>query len=277
MNADGTGETAVTSGAADIFVGGWSPDGSKIVFQRNVPASAGTPANTEVFVVNADGSGLTNLTNNPGSATVGGTDSQPAWSPDGTKIAWGSNRLGNVDIWVMNADGTDPHPITADSLAEEGIPEFSPDGQQILFQSDRGFVPRAEAPRNLELYRMNLDGSNVTRLTFNDFNPAGHGGTTVDNLSGYDVNGHWSPEGDRIVFHSGRGIEFDRAQWDVFTVNAVTGETPLDARRAPYGAQLQRRALRLERGDAPQGPVRGQGRFRRGDRHERRGGHRLRP
>ena len=228
MNADGTGETQVTSGGGDSFVGGWSPDASKIVFQRLVPAVGSNPANFEVFVVNADGTGVTNLTNNPGSATVGSSDSQPSWSPDGTKIAFQSNRLGNPDIWVMTADGTGARPLTANSLAEESAPEWSPDGQQIAFQSDRGFVPRPGVGRNLEIYRMNADGSNVTRLTFNDYNPSASGGETTANLSGFDLNPHWSPEGDRIVFHSGRGIEFGAAQWDAFTINAVSGETLLD-------------------------------------------------
>ena len=233
MNANGTNEVQLTglppttTPNIDSFVGGWSPDGSKIVFQRSQPAVGAIPANFEVFTINADGTNLTNVSNNPGSATVGSSDSQPSFSPDGTKIAFQSNRLGNPDIWVMNADGTGARPLTADSLAEESAPEFSPDGQQIAFQSDRGMIPRTTG-RNLEIYRMNAaDGSGVTRLTFNDYNPAGFGGETTSNLSGFDLNPHWSPEGDRIVFHSGRGIEFGEAQWDVFTINSATGEAPL--------------------------------------------------
>ena len=244
MNADGTGETAVTSGANDSFVGGWSPDGTQIVFQRLVPAAGGNPANFEVFKVNADGTGVTNLSNNPGSETVGNSDSQPSWSPDGTKIAFQSNRLGSPDIWVMNADGTGARPLTADSYAEESAPEFSPDGQQIAFQSDRDMIPRTTG-RNLEIYRMNaVDGSNVTRLTFNDFNPAGSGGQTTNNLSGFDLNPHWSPDGTRIVFHSGRGIEFNTAQWDAFHVDAVNGENPVGGTDA---VRLTRRDLNDER------------------------------
>ncbi len=231
MNADGTGETQLTGLtppiSLDSFVGGWSPDGSKIVFQRSNPATPTTPANFEVFTINADGTGLTNVSDNPGSATVGSSDSQPSFSPDGTRIAFQSNRRGNPDIWVMNADGTGARPLTADSLAEESAPEFSPDGQQIAFQSDRGMIPRTTG-RNLEIYRMSSrDGSNITRLTFNDYNPAGSGGETTSNLSGFDLNPHWSPAGDRIVFHSGRGIEFGAAQWDAFTINTAAGENPI--------------------------------------------------
>ncbi len=248
MNADGTNETQLTGLtppiSLDSFVGGWSPDGSKIVFQRSNPAAGGNPANFEVFTIDADGTDLTNVSNNPGSATVGSSDSQPSFSPDGTRIAFQSNRRGNPDIWVMNADGTGARPLTADSLAEESAPEFSPDGQQIAFQSDRGMIPRTTG-RNLEIYRMSSrDGSNVTRLTFNDYNPAASGGETTSNLSGFDLNPHWSPAGDRIVFHSGRGIEFDAAQWDAFTVLSSVGENPSGGTAA---VRLTRRANNDER------------------------------
>lgn len=231
MNANGTNEVQLTGlttpNGLDSFVGGWSPDAGKIVFQRSNPATPTTPTNFEVFTINADGTGLTNVSDNPGSATVGSSDSQPSFSPDGTRIAFQSNRRGNPDIWVMNADGTGARPLTADSFAEESAPEFSPDGQQIAFQSDRGMIPRTTG-RNLEIYRMSSrDGSNLTRLTFSDYNPAGSGGETTNNLSGFDLNPHWSPAGDRIVFHSGRGIEFDAAQWDAFTVLSSVGENPI--------------------------------------------------
>jgi|GEM_PF-4576077 len=248
MNANGTNEVQLTGLGTptnlDSFVGGWSPTGSKIVFQRFNPAAGGNPANFEVFTINADGTGLTNVSDNPGSATVGSSDSQPSFSPDGTRIAFQSNRRGNPDIWVMNADGSGARPLTADSLAEESAPEFSPDGQQIAFQSDRGMIPRTTG-RNLEIYRMiSRDGSNLTRLTFNDYNPAGSGGETTANLSGFDLNPHWSPAGDRIVFHSGRGIEFDAAQWDAFTVLSSVGENPSGGTPA---VRLTRRALNDER------------------------------
>jgi len=69
MNADGGGQTRVTSNPASDLGPDWSPDGSKIAFESY------RDGNYEVYVMNADGTGQTNLTNNPAS------DHRPAWSP----------------------------------------------------------------------------------------------------------------------------------------------------------------------------------------------------
>jgi Tol biopolymer transport system component len=50
-------------------MGGWSPDGSKIVFWSL------KSGNEEIYIMNADGSGVTQLTNQTA------VDSQPAWQP----------------------------------------------------------------------------------------------------------------------------------------------------------------------------------------------------
>ena len=58
----------------------WSPDGTKIAFQR-----AAVMGQTDIWVMNADGSNPVNLTN-----TLNQTESEqsPAWSPDGSRIAF---------------------------------------------------------------------------------------------------------------------------------------------------------------------------------------------
>ncbi|HVL97633.1 MAG TPA: hypothetical protein VM266_17395 [Solirubrobacteraceae bacterium] len=223
MNADGSDQTGpLTSQGSQSFMGDWSPDGTKLVFQSN------RDGNFEVYVMNADGSNQVNLTNN---ATTGrNNDSQPAWSPDGTKIAFHSNRDGNSNIHVMDADGTNVVNLTADSPAQESAPRWSADGMRIAFQSNRDAFPRpsTEAP-NFEIYRMNADGSDVKRLTFSDY--TGGGTTSPFDVTGYDVFPAWSPDGTRIVFHSGRAPEYRDTgqagvigQWEVYTIDAELGE-----------------------------------------------------
>ena len=227
MNVDGTAQTQLTN-LGTSTPGSWSPDGRQIVFQTN------RDGNFEIYKMNADGSNQVNLTNN---ATPGANiDQFPAWSPDGKKIAFRSNRTGaQQDIYTMNPDGTGVTNLTAPSLAEESYAAWSPDGRQIAFHSDRdAFGIGRTLNRNLEIYRMNADGSGVTRLTFNDFTGGGGGvigGNPGADLTGYDMFPAWSPAGDRIVFQSGRAQEFRDtgqggivAQWEVYTVDAVKGE-----------------------------------------------------
>jgi Tol biopolymer transport system component len=85
----------------------WSPDGSKIAFNRSPLGDGSAP---EVFVMGADGSALTNVTNSTTAEFL------PEWAPDGTKIAFHSDpRINNLDIYVMNADGTGRTRLTTDA------------------------------------------------------------------------------------------------------------------------------------------------------------------
>jgi len=63
MNADGSAVTRLTNNSVPDGTPTWSPDGTKIVFNRLVAPPAG---NQQLFVMNADGSGQTQLTFPPG-------------------------------------------------------------------------------------------------------------------------------------------------------------------------------------------------------------------
>src|SRR2546421_124121 len=81
MNADGSGQTRLTSGPGNSLFPSFSPDGSKIAFTSD------RDGDKEIYVMNADGSGQIRLTNSVGD------DTYPTFSPDG-KIAFTSNRNG---------------------------------------------------------------------------------------------------------------------------------------------------------------------------------------
>ena len=71
MNADGTGDVTLTSSASEtVSSPAWSPDGSKIVYQRFFPGP-----NRAIHVMNADGSGDTQIGGNPAQ------DTDPDWQP----------------------------------------------------------------------------------------------------------------------------------------------------------------------------------------------------
>jgi Tol biopolymer transport system component len=267
MNADGSGQTRLTSNVAFDGEPAWSPDGQRIAFQSNREGTfeiyamgadgsgptrltsnsavdrdpAWSPDGTriafmsdrdslvgEIYAMNADGSGQARLTSNST------PDSEPAWSPDGTRIAFRSYRGGNDEIFVMNADGSGETRLTSNG-AFDGEPAWSPDGQRVAFSSNRD--------GNLEIYVMNADGSgqgNVTNNAAADFAPT------------------WSPDGQQIAFQSNRGGNID-----VHVMNAdgsgqakVTSDPAADL--TPAWAPLRPR-LSVAKAGAGSGTVTGAG------------------
>jgi Tol biopolymer transport system component len=174
----------------------WSPDGSKISFERDFPN------NGAIEEINADGTGLHGI----GKCVAGEciANAAPDYSPDGQTIVFvkvlGSdvNNLTNINIWTMNADGTNPRPVTKQKLDRSGDsePAWSPDGKLIAFT-------RFSVARNAQaLFLIHPDGTGLQRLT-----------EWAINAGGAD----WSPNGKLIVFQSYRDCCFVVSQ--VYTIH----------------------------------------------------------
>jgi TolB protein len=96
MNADGTGETQLTTDTeCDDVHPAWSPDDSKIIYASDIGKDSNGKRNFDIWVMNANGSSKTQLTTN------GSTDLIPEYSPDGKFIYFLSNRGFFWDIWRM--------------------------------------------------------------------------------------------------------------------------------------------------------------------------------
>jgi TolB protein len=73
VHPDGTGLMSLTSGNADVsFSPAWSPDGTKLVFQRLHFVNG--QAQEDLWTMNSDGSGLLRLTNTPNPSDEGGAE-----------------------------------------------------------------------------------------------------------------------------------------------------------------------------------------------------------
>src|SRR5688572_13913456 len=124
----------------------------------------------------------------------------------------GPGEPGEIGIFIANADGTAEHPLAAASDTLEYNPAWFPDAQSIVFTSERD--------GSAELYRVNVNGSGLTRLT-ND--PA------------YDDQPSVSPDGSQIVFVSTRGggtADLWVLNTDTLAVRPLTSESGGDFRPA---------------------------------------------
>ena len=118
-NRDGSGLHQVTTmRATELGIGGWSPDGRRIVID---PAIAG---NSDVYLVDLDGRPSIPLTSDPA------FDGTPEWSSDGQWIYFTSNKSGRPELWKIPANGG-----TASQLTRGGglQPREAPDGRTLFY------------------------------------------------------------------------------------------------------------------------------------------------
>jgi Tol biopolymer transport system component len=141
MNTDGTNVVRLTNNLYPDQHPAWSPDGTKIAFASN------RDGNSEIYTMNADGSNQTNISNNMAG------DYYPIWSPDGTRIAFISIRNGSYSLYLMDPDGTNPRQLTPNGESFSH-PAWSPDGTMLAMRGP-----------NEDIYRINIDGSNLVAVT----------------------------------------------------------------------------------------------------------------
>jgi TolB protein len=221
MNGDGSNPSRLTHNTTWDLSPVWSPNGKTVAFYAvQFDALGQQPiAPPHIYLVDADGSDQRLLT--PMRARF------PSWSANG-QIAFDNGGGGSADIFVVDADGTgEPSNLTKSPAARNIRPDWSPDGQKIAFATRRD--------GDDEIYVMNPDGSEPTRLTKNRAS---------------DTAPAWSPDGRKILFQSDRDGDVE-----IFVMDADgSNQTPLtdypgrdqDADWSPNG-----RTIAFERDIAP--------------------------
>jgi TolB protein len=216
INADGTGETRLTTSTRNDTHPAWSPDGSRIAFARDGQFQHGALNQAaDVFIMNADGTGATPTGGGEacdigmfGNIGVGGI----TWSPDGTRIAftcsWDDGADGGNPIEIMNTDGTGVHSVTSGFH-----PDWAADGNRLAYHTTTLRVTTFDPPSHVpvpapgrfaswspDTSRIAVSGSSPARVY--TVNPDGSGATNL--TAGFDPS--WSPDGSKIAFVDGGQI-----------------------------------------------------------------------
>lgn len=139
----------------------WSPDGTRFVYTeaRLRPRSV----QNRIVVMNVDGTGR-----RPLSAYGGPNEVNPKWMPDGQTIVFEQlrDRGNRSDIASIPASGGPIRKILG-SRAWETNPVPSPDGSRIVFSGNLDRRGGGRLSDNFELYTMDVDGSDIVRITNN--------------------------------------------------------------------------------------------------------------
>jgi Tol biopolymer transport system component len=182
VNPDGSGVRKISRGtvAVEDDQSDWSPNGSTILFQRNVP---GQPFS--IWSMRRDGNRVKRLSPlceaKPIATCV--NDSGPSYSPNGRMIAFerdsgplkpaGStfaNSVGTYSEAIVVADTTFRHvrKVTwfGPYRGDNGGPTWSPDGKHLAFTEHNDNAKSVGGPINgTAVYVANLDGRNLRRVT----------------------------------------------------------------------------------------------------------------
>lgn len=155
----------------------WSPDGQRLAFA----ARSWDSNQYGVYLMDRQGQ-----VGQPLFADARLESSAPDWAPDGSLVLarWveaegGAEGGFDSQIFSAQADGSGLRSLP-DSQSDEQ-PRVSPDGRQIVFVSQRD--------DQADIYRMDVDGSNVVRLT---------------NSTASELHPAWSPDGKWIVYATNR-------------------------------------------------------------------------
>lgn len=137
VDEDGQNLHPILADSDQAWLGDWSPDGLKIVYELRQADI------TRLYTVSGNGADKALLQNQPE-----GSNSQAQWSPDGQWIVHVNRHADRngaaANLWLTPVNGAAPIPLTSGS-DQDIQPDWSPDGKTIVFV------------RNASLFKINVE------------------------------------------------------------------------------------------------------------------------
>jgi hypothetical protein len=193
--ADGAGieEVGDEDGYFDIAL---SPDGATIAFVRDIAPADSAERDWQLFTAPvSDPTNLNRITNIESAGIE-----HPAWSSDGRSIVYAANVDGDYDLFRVpaNPDGSAEPVALTDNDAYDSYPAFPPDGDTLLFVSDR------DTPGFTRMFRLTAEG------VLSPFS----------NVTGSVTSPVYSPDGARVAY-----VQRQSGDPDIFIIGA-DGQRP---------------------------------------------------
>ena len=173
VNVDGSHNNQRTEGDQIDDWPAWSPDDSKIAFERQI----GSGRDEHGHLLDSDRHivVMTSFGNKPKALNEGGRwEQSPAWSPDGSQLAYQTDGF----VVVADTDGANERRVIAAAFFNGGL-SWSPDGTRIAFTRGDG--------TQSSIVIADIDGPDE-EVVFDE------GLRTLAP--------RWSPDGQRIAFHT---------------------------------------------------------------------------
>jgi TolB protein len=185
VGADGSGERRLTNNGTEELAVDWLPDGRIVFVSCQTTSWRGELPECDLVAMRPDGDDREVLSRIRLTYDF-------AVSPDGRRIAYsqleGLSHSQHLDLYVADINGSNRVRLTENDTAD-ALAAWSPDGKRIAFVSNRAESARCFyydcAGFTNELWVMDADGSDVTRLT---------------ETSEEELSPSWSPDGEKIVF-----------------------------------------------------------------------------
>jgi Tol biopolymer transport system component len=193
MEADGSGLQQLTNEPGRDYEPATSPDNKRVLFSSQ---RAGGES-SHLHVMDLDGSDVTQLTFGGPEPPDRRLDDYAEWSPNGKRIVFQRTEIPEgatpyADIWLLDLESGEERPLTETPEHWDSTPTFSPDGESIIFESNRS--------GEFEIYRMPAEGGEAVAVAISP---------------GIDTSAKQSPDGSQIAFISDRDDDFE-----IYVMNA---------------------------------------------------------
>ena len=162
LDTKGGGKTRLTTNTAREFTPVYSPDGTKIAFNREENCTS-----RNVTVMNADGTGQKIIA--PGF--------EYHWSPDSTRIAY----VNSGAVYVARPDTGERRRVTPTTKSAQYV-SWSPDGSKLAYLGG------------------DVTGGSTTPAEVNVINADGTGNVKLTNTGASKFEIVWSPDGGKLAF-----------------------------------------------------------------------------